>query len=156
MTDRTGGVDHDEGAVELCLLPRNTECTSAYYVGQAAALCCLHSFLFCISLYCLVSSRRDFVGAIHSSLFIDTLSNMIVHPEMLAKASSSVAPIPTVIPGVPPVYETAGDVGNRTLWYAASGCSPSCAANKTPPGLSLSSWPSPPWLSTPWPAGSQL
>jgi hypothetical protein len=47
---------------------------------------------------------------------------MIVHPDMLATtASSSVAPLPTIIPGKTPIYETAGDVGNRTLWYAASG-----------------------------------
>ena len=125
-------------------------------VLRRSTAACVASTLFSSAFLSIVSSRRDFVGAIHSSLFIDTLSNMIVHPEMLAKASSSVAPIPTVIPGVPPIYETAGDVGNRTLWYAASGGSPSCVANKTPPGLSSSSWPSPPWLSTPWPAGSQL
>jgi len=51
---------------------------------------------------------------------------MIVHPDMLKSsassvlssltATSSVAPIPTVIPGNKPIYYTAGDVGNRTLW----------------------------------------
>lgn len=46
---------------------------------------------------------------------------MIVHPDMLATSATSVAPLPTIIPGKTPIYETAGDVGNRTLWYAASG-----------------------------------
>lgn len=42
---------------------------------------------------------------------------MIVEPAMLeALKTSSVAPIPTVIPGTEPVYVKAGDVGNRTLW----------------------------------------
>jgi hypothetical protein len=45
---------------------------------------------------------------------------MIVHPDMmktssLLSATSSVAPIPTVVPNKP-IYVTAGDVGNRTLW----------------------------------------
>jgi len=44
---------------------------------------------------------------------------MIVNPEMLkstlATATSSVAPIPTVIP-TPPIFVEAGDVGKRTLW----------------------------------------
>lgn len=42
---------------------------------------------------------------------------MIIDP---LKASSSVAPVPTVIPGSDPVYVKAGDVGNRTLWYFSS------------------------------------
>jgi len=54
---------------------------------------------------------------------------MIVNPEMLKTtgsllvpaASSSVAPIPTVVPGPAITFQKAGDVGNRTLWYAASG-----------------------------------
>jgi bacteriorhodopsin len=47
---------------------------------------------------------------------------MIVEPQMLealkksVSATSSVAPIPTVVPGVDPIYQKAGDVGNRTLW----------------------------------------
>lgn len=47
---------------------------------------------------------------------------MIVEPEMLEALkktvthTSSVAPVPTVIPGTKPIYEAAGDVGNRTLW----------------------------------------
>ncbi|KAF7509002.1 hypothetical protein GJ744_008397 [Endocarpon pusillum] len=41
---------------------------------------------------------------------------MIIDPTALVKASSSVAPIPTVIPGPENVYQKAGDVGNRTLW----------------------------------------
>lgn len=42
---------------------------------------------------------------------------MIVNPEMLKhSSSSSVAPVPTVIPGNSPIYVEAGDVGNRTLW----------------------------------------
>lgn len=41
---------------------------------------------------------------------------MIVNPEMLKTASSSVAPIPTVVPSPTPIHEKAGDVGNRTLW----------------------------------------
>ena len=53
---------------------------------------------------------------------------MIVNPEMLKTtgsllvpaASSSVAPIPTVIPSPAITFQKAGDVGNRTLWYAAS------------------------------------
>jgi len=48
---------------------------------------------------------------------------MIVNPEMLKStpsllvptASSSVAPIPTVVPSKP-IFQRAGDVGNRTLW----------------------------------------
>ncbi|KIX93853.1 uncharacterized protein Z520_10478 [Fonsecaea multimorphosa CBS 102226] len=43
---------------------------------------------------------------------------MIVHPDMLKTAptaSTSVAPIPTVIP-TPPIYIEAGDTGKRTLW----------------------------------------
>jgi hypothetical protein len=88
---------------------------------------CFSSPLFHLVQLCLVPT--------YSSLFIDNLSNMIVHPEMLATtaslllptASSSVAPIPTVVPGSTPIYETAGDVGNRTLWYAASRDSPSSA-----------------------------
>lgn len=42
---------------------------------------------------------------------------MIVHPDMLkAAATSTVSAIPTVIPGDEPIYYSAGDVGNRTLW----------------------------------------
>jgi hypothetical protein len=44
---------------------------------------------------------------------------MIIDPTAIVQAvqaSSSVAPIPTVIPGNEPIYQTAGDVGNRTLW----------------------------------------
>jgi bacteriorhodopsin len=36
--------------------------------------------------------------------------------DALKKATSSVAPIPTVIPGNTPEYQEAGDVGNRALW----------------------------------------
>ena len=42
---------------------------------------------------------------------------MIIDPTALIKASSSVAPIPTVVPSPQIVYQKAGDVGNRTLWY---------------------------------------
>jgi len=45
---------------------------------------------------------------------------MIIDPTALIKATSSVAPIPTVIPSPEITYQDAGDVGNRTLWY----CSP--------------------------------
>lgn len=43
---------------------------------------------------------------------------MIVPQDLLeaAKPTSSVAPIPTVVPGTDPVYYKSGDVGNRTLW----------------------------------------
>lgn len=45
---------------------------------------------------------------------------MIVEPQMLEalkkSATSTVAPIPTVIPGADPIFEHAGDLGNRTLW----------------------------------------
>lgn len=45
---------------------------------------------------------------------------MIVEPQYLeamkTHATSSVAPLPTVIPGTDPIYVRAGDVGNRTLW----------------------------------------
>lgn len=47
---------------------------------------------------------------------------MIVEPGMMealkktVTATSSVAPIPTVVPGTEPIYQQAGDVGNRTLW----------------------------------------
>ncbi|KIX00249.1 uncharacterized protein Z518_10388 [Rhinocladiella mackenziei CBS 650.93] len=43
---------------------------------------------------------------------------MIIHPEMATPApmaTSSVVPVPTVIPS-PPIYVKSGDVGNRTLW----------------------------------------
>lgn len=36
--------------------------------------------------------------------------------EALSKATPSVAPIPTILPGDTPEYQTAGDVGNRALW----------------------------------------
>ncbi|KKY15692.1 putative opsin 1 [Phaeomoniella chlamydospora] len=47
---------------------------------------------------------------------------MIVDPNVfatgtvVAPVTSSVAPIPTVIPGSPPIYETASETGHRTLW----------------------------------------
>jgi hypothetical protein len=47
---------------------------------------------------------------------------MIVEPGMMealkksATSSSSVLPLPTVVPGTDPEYQVAGDVGNRTLW----------------------------------------
>jgi len=43
---------------------------------------------------------------------------MIINPELLTAsvATSTVAPIPTITPGNDPLYEKAGDVGNRTLW----------------------------------------
>jgi len=43
---------------------------------------------------------------------------MLVDPTMLAHLvpTSSVAPIPTVIPGSEPIYEKAGSAGHRTLW----------------------------------------
>ena len=48
---------------------------------------------------------------------------MIIDPAMLTemafKTSSTVAPVPTVIPDIPD-YVKAGNVGNRTLWYAFS------------------------------------
>ena len=45
---------------------------------------------------------------------------MIVSPEMLKSSSSSVAPIPTVVPGPSIHYVEAGDTGNRTLWLVFS------------------------------------
>ena len=60
---------------------------------------------------------------------------MIVNPEILkATASSSVAPIPTVFPDPIPTFQKAGDVGNRTLWYAASNSLRSSATNKLTQG----------------------
>lgn len=46
---------------------------------------------------------------------------MIIDPSAIvqAVASSSVSPIPTVIPGNEPIYQVAGDIGNRTLWLVA-------------------------------------
>jgi len=41
---------------------------------------------------------------------------MIVPPAMIQ--ASTVAPVPTVVP-TPPEHVVAGDVGNRTLWYAS-------------------------------------
>jgi hypothetical protein len=45
---------------------------------------------------------------------------MIVHPDMIKSATptTSVAPIPTIIP-TPPIYVHAGDTGHRTLWLVA-------------------------------------
>jgi hypothetical protein len=59
---------------------------------------------------------------------------MIVNPEMLKTGASSVAPIPTVVPHPIPTFEKAGDVGNRTLWYAASNPLRSSATNKLTQG----------------------
>lgn len=64
---------------------------------------------------------------------INDLPKMIVNPEIL-KASSSVAPLPTVIPDPIPTFQKAGEVGNRTLWYAASNSLPSSATNKLTQG----------------------
>ena len=33
------------------------------------------------------------------------------------EALKTVAPIPTVVPGNTPIYQTASDTGSRTLWY---------------------------------------
>jgi hypothetical protein len=44
---------------------------------------------------------------------------MIVEPQMLEAlkhTTSTVSPLPTVIPGTDPIYQRAGDIGNRTLW----------------------------------------
>lgn len=41
---------------------------------------------------------------------------MIIDPTAVLQASSSVLPVPTVIPGNEPIYQKSGDVGNRTLW----------------------------------------
>lgn len=41
---------------------------------------------------------------------------MIIDPSAVVQAVSSVAPIPTVLPGSEPIYQKAGDIGNRTLW----------------------------------------
>src|ERR1700722_4456852 len=68
---------------------------------------------------------------------------MIVNPEMLKTtgsllvhaASSSVAPIPTVIPGPAVTFQKASDVGNRTLWYAASSSLRSSATDKLTQGF---------------------
>jgi hypothetical protein len=48
---------------------------------------------------------------------------MILSPEMIKAAptaSTSVAPIPTIVP-TPPHIIAAGDAGNKTLWYAHIG-----------------------------------
>ena len=56
------------------------------------------------------------------------ITNMLKSTSLLLPtASSSVAPVPTVIPGDTPIYQKSGDVGNRTLWYVAL-ASDSCAA----------------------------
>jgi hypothetical protein len=44
---------------------------------------------------------------------------MIIDSTAILKPSP-VDPMPTVIPGTEPIYVTAGDVGNRTLWYCSS------------------------------------
>jgi len=44
---------------------------------------------------------------------------MLVDANMMKSHSSSVAPVPTVLPGPSEVYQTAGGVGHRTLWYAS-------------------------------------
>lgn len=36
---------------------------------------------------------------------------------LLPTSSSSVAPVPTVIPGEDPVFQEMQDTGRRTLWY---------------------------------------
>ena len=42
---------------------------------------------------------------------------MIVDPTAFVQAvSSNVAPIPSIVPGVEPVYQKATDIGKRTLW----------------------------------------
>lgn len=40
-------------------------------------------------------------------------------PTMTTSTTSSVAPVPTVIPGVP-LFQDLGDTGKRTLWYCLS------------------------------------
>jgi hypothetical protein len=42
---------------------------------------------------------------------------MIIDPTALIKATASASPMPTVIPSPEIIYQDAGDVGNRTLWY---------------------------------------
>jgi hypothetical protein len=63
---------------------------------------------------------------------------MIIDPTAVLKASSSVAPIPTIVPGNDSIYVKAGDVGNRTLWYCPSGTYTLLQLMSS--GLSLSSW----------------
>ena len=45
---------------------------------------------------------------------------MLVDANMMKSHSSSVAPVPTVIPGPTEHYQTAGETGHRTLWYVES------------------------------------
>ena len=46
---------------------------------------------------------------------------MIIHPDMVKPihATTSVAPIPTVIPN-PIIHVHAGDTGHKTLWFVVS------------------------------------
>ena len=43
-------------------------------------------------------------------------SEMFPLPTATSSSLPSVAPVPTVIPGSEPVYEVAGDAGQKTLW----------------------------------------
>lgn len=71
---------------------------------------------------------------------------MIVDPQMLAsatyelaKSTSSVSPIPTVVPSLPE-YQNVSETGTRTLWYVFSSFTASpkayaarrCPENKLP------------------------
>lgn len=50
-------------------------------------------------------------------MIVDPVEAFATHTSSLL-ASSSVAPIPTVVPSLPE-YESATDTGNRTLWYVS-------------------------------------
>ncbi|KIW72494.1 hypothetical protein, variant [Phialophora macrospora] len=98
-------------------------CTTCFFFD-----CCLEIFFRLIFLSCsskplhspAVILHKNSSTAYHTSLApaFSPKPNMIISPEMIKTAptaSTSVAPIPTVVP-TPPQVIAAGDAGNRTLW----------------------------------------
>jgi len=66
--------------------------------------------------YCF-STASLFSFALFVSYTAFSTANMIINPDMIKPptATSSVAPIPTVVP-TPPIWVTAGNTGHKTLW----------------------------------------
>jgi hypothetical protein len=100
--------------------------------------CCLHVFFFFRPFPLLPETILIplLLGLHLHPQHINKLPKMIINPEMLKTTGSlsSVAPIPTVVPGPAITFQKAGDVGNRTLWYAASSSLRSLATDKLAQG----------------------